>query len=76
MCEKKSLTTGKFAVQQPSYQVVSKLWIVVFILVEIICAVILKRREKPAKQLSENTESSPFLTNWHSRIKNFTAAVS
>ena len=42
----KFLTMGEFALQQPGYQIVSKLWIVVFILVFIVCATILKRRKK------------------------------
>ena len=42
----KYLTMGEFAVQQPGYQIVSKLWIVVLIVVDIVCATILKRRKK------------------------------
>lgn len=40
------LSIGEFALQQPGYQVVSKLWIAVFILVFIVCATVLKRRKK------------------------------
>ncbi len=46
------LTIGEFALQQPGYQIVSKLWIVVFILVYIVCATILKRRKK-ARQTAQ-----------------------
>ena len=46
------LTMGEFALQQPGYQIVSKLWIVVFILVYIVCAVILKKRKK-ARQAAQ-----------------------
>lgn len=40
------LTIGEFAVQQPGYHIVSKLWIAVLILVYIVCVTILKRRKK------------------------------
>ena len=46
------LTIGEFALQQPGYKIVSKLWIVVFILVDIVCATILKRRKK-ARQAAQ-----------------------
>lgn len=46
------LTIGEFAVQQPGYKIVSKLWIVVFIGVDIVCATILKRR-KTARQAAQ-----------------------
>lgn len=46
------LTIGEFAIQQPGYQIVSKLWIVVFFLVYIVCAIILKRRKK-ARQAAQ-----------------------
>ncbi len=46
------LTMGEFAVQQPGYKIVSKLWIVVFIGVDIVCATILKRR-KAARQAAQ-----------------------
>ena len=42
----------EFAVQQPGYKIVSKLWIVVFIVVDIACATILKRR-KAARQAAQ-----------------------
>ncbi len=48
----KYLTMGEFAVQQPGYHIVSKLWIVVLIVVDIVCATILKRRKK-ARQAAQ-----------------------
>ena len=48
----KYLTRGEFAVQQPGYKIVSTLWIVVLIVVDIVCATILKRREK-ARQAAQ-----------------------
>ena len=42
----KKLTVGEFTLQRPGYQIVSKLWIVVFILVDVVCATVLKRRKK------------------------------
>ncbi len=46
------LTIGELALQQPGCHIVSKLWIVVFILVYIVCAIILKRRKK-ARQATQ-----------------------
>lgn len=40
------LSIGEFTLRQPGYQVVSKLWIAVFILVFVVCAAVLKRRKK------------------------------
>ena len=42
----KYLTRGEFAIQQPGYKIVNTLWIGVLIVVDIVCATILKRREK------------------------------
>ncbi len=47
-----NLTIGELALQQPGCHIVSKLWIVVFILVYIVCAIILKRRKK-ARQAAQ-----------------------
>ena len=49
----KYLTMGEFTLQQPGYKIVSKLWIVVFILVNIVCAIILRRREKARQAARE-----------------------
>jgi len=46
-------TIGEFALQQPGYQIASKLWIVVFIVVYIVCATILKRRKKARQAAQE-----------------------
>lgn len=53
VCGMKYLTIGEFAFQQPSYKIVSKLWIVVFILVDIVCATILKQRKRLVIRLPE-----------------------
>ena len=42
----KYLTMGEFTLQQPGYKIVSKLWIVVFIGVDIVCATRQAAREK------------------------------
>lgn len=45
---------GEFTLQQPGYKIVSKLWIVVFILIDIVCAINLRRREKARQAAREN----------------------
>ena len=47
------LSIGEFTLQRPGYQIVSKLWIVVFVLVNIVCATILKRRKKARQEAQQ-----------------------